>query len=88
MRMNLATKPREHCEFLAFVKRGHAEIGDAIRSSADLSDDTVSALESAVAEFKRQFTTSEGHPLVKDVPVEPVTEEEVIPTQITKVVRK
>jgi F-type H+-transporting ATPase subunit alpha len=75
-------------EFLAFVQRQHPEIRDAIRSTADLSDDTVSALESALDGFKHQFRTSDGHALVKDVPVEPVTEEEVIPTQITKVVRK
>jgi F-type H+-transporting ATPase subunit alpha len=75
-------------EFLAYIKRNHPELGDAIRASADLSDDTVSGLDSAIEEFKRQFRTSEGHSLVKDVPVEPVSEEEVIPTQITKVVRK
>jgi F-type H+/Na+-transporting ATPase subunit alpha len=75
-------------EFLAFVKRQHPELRDAIRSTADLSDDTVSGLESAIDEFKHQFRTGDGHALVKDVPVEPVTEEEVIPTQITKVVRK
>jgi F-type H+-transporting ATPase subunit alpha len=75
-------------EFLAFVKRNHPQLGDAIRATSDLADDTVSGLDTAIDEFKRQFRTSEGHPLVKDVPVEPVSEEEVIPTQITKVVRK
>ena len=54
----------------------------------DLSDDTVSGLETAITAFKRTFTTTEGHILVKDVPVAPVEEEDVQSVQITKVVRK
>ena len=38
--------------------------------------------------FKRTFTTTEGHVLVKDVPVAPVEESDVEQLQITKVVRK
>jgi F-type H+-transporting ATPase subunit alpha len=79
---------RFDAEFLDFVKREHGALADVIRSTADLSDDTVSGLESAVTAFKHRFVTSQGHPLVKDVPVEPVAEEEVVPVQITKVVRK
>ena len=75
-------------EFLEFVKREHSAIPDAIRTTGDLSDDTVSGLETAIAAFKRTFTTSEGHVLVKDVPVAPVEEADVLHTQITKVVRK
>jgi F-type H+-transporting ATPase subunit alpha len=75
-------------EFIDYVKREHAELAQAIRGSADLTDDTVSGLESAIAAFKRSFTTSEGTLLVRDVPVEPVTEDDVMHTQITKVVRK
>ena len=75
-------------EFMEFVKREHSAIPDAIRTTGDLSDDTVSGLETAMAAFKRTFTTSEGHVLVKDVPVAPVEEADVLHTQITKVVRK
>jgi F-type H+-transporting ATPase subunit alpha len=75
-------------EFLEYVNREHPAIPDAIRSTGDLSDDTVSGLEVAIAAFKRTFTTSEGHVLVKDVPVAPVEEADVMHTQITKVVRK
>ncbi len=75
-------------EFLEYVHREHSQIIDTISGTSDLSEDTVSGLESAMEAFKRQFTTSEGHVLVKDVPVEPVTEDDVEVTQITKVVRK
>ncbi len=75
-------------EFMEFVNREHSAIPDAIRTTGDLSDDTVSGLETAMAAFKRTFTTSEGHVLVKDVPVAPVEEADVLHTQITKVVRK
>jgi F-type H+-transporting ATPase subunit alpha len=75
-------------EFMDFVRREHSAIPDAIRTTGDLSDDTVSGLETAMAAFKRTFTTSEGHVLVKDVPVAPVEEADVLHTQITKVVRK
>jgi hypothetical protein len=75
-------------EFVEFVKRDHTALADAIRGSQDLSDDTVSGLESAMEAFKHRFVTSEGHPLVKDVPVAPVADGDVEPVQITKVVRK
>ncbi|HSO04005.1 MAG TPA: F0F1 ATP synthase subunit alpha [Candidatus Limnocylindrales bacterium] len=75
-------------EFLEFVRREHPALPDAIRVTGDLSDDTVSGLETAMTAFKRTFTTSEGHILVKDVPVAPVEESDVLSTQITKVVRK
>jgi F-type H+/Na+-transporting ATPase subunit alpha len=75
-------------EFMEYVNREHPTIPDTIRTTGDLSDDTVSGLETAMAAFKRTFTTSEGHVLVKDVPVAPVEEADVMHTQITKVVRK
>jgi F-type H+/Na+-transporting ATPase subunit alpha len=79
---------RFDAEFLGYVMRERPELADAIRATQDLSDDTVSGLDDAIAAFKRSFVTSEGHPLVKDVPVEPVSEDDVENVQITKVVRK
>jgi len=75
-------------EFLEYIRRENPAIPDAIRTTGDLSDDTVSGLETAIDAFKRTFTTTEGHMLVKDVPVAPVDEEDVENVQITKVVRK
>jgi F-type H+-transporting ATPase subunit alpha len=75
-------------EFLEYIRRENPAVPDAIRTTGDLSDDTVSGLETAITAFKRTFTTTEGHILVKDVPVAPVEEEDVESVQITKVVRK
>ena len=52
-----------------------------------LGDDTVAELEKAIDAFKAQFITTSGEPLVKDVPVEALEEQEIDPTQITKKVK-
>ncbi len=78
---------RFDAEFRQFVRRDHPQLADAIRTTGELSDDTVSGLETAIAAFKRTFTTTQGQVLVRDVPVEAVMESEVEATQITKVVR-
>jgi F-type H+-transporting ATPase subunit alpha len=74
-------------EFLAFIERSKPEIFDAIRTTTDLSDDTVTVLEAAMAEFKRQFATTSGGLLVNDEPVEAIDEETIDPTQIKRAVR-
>jgi F-type H+-transporting ATPase subunit alpha len=78
---------RFDAEFLDYVERNKAEILDAIRSTSDLSDDTVSVLETTIEEFKRQFSTSSGQLLVNDEPVEAIEDEDIDPTQITRSVR-
>jgi F-type H+-transporting ATPase subunit alpha len=78
---------RFDAEFLDYVERNKPEILDAIRSTSDLSDDTVSVLDGAIASFKRQFTTFSGQLLVNDEPVEALEDEEIDPTQIKRSVR-
>ena len=78
---------RFDAEFLDYVERNKAAILDAIRSTADLSDDTVSVLEATIEEFKHQFSTSSGQLLVNDEPVEAIEDEDIDPTQITRSVR-
>ena len=78
---------RFDAEFLDYVDRNKAEILDAIRSTSDLSDDTVSVLEATIEEFKRQFSTSSGQLLVNDESVEAIEDKDVDPTQITRSVR-
>ena len=78
---------RFDAEFLAFIERTKPEVLEAIRSTKDLSDDTVSVLEKSIDEFKHQFTTSAGHILVNDEPVAAVADEEIDPTQIKRAVR-
>ena len=74
-------------EFLDYVDRSAPQAFDAIRTTTDLSDDTVSVLENAIAEFKKQFTTSSGELLIKDEPVAAISDEEIDPTQIKRSVR-
>ncbi len=78
---------RFDAEFLAYVERAKPGVLDAIRTSTDLSDDSVAVLEAAIGEFKKQFTTSSGALLVNDEPVEAVAEEDIDPTQIKRAVR-
>jgi F-type H+-transporting ATPase subunit alpha len=78
---------RFDAEFLEYLDRSAPGAFEAIRSTSDLSDDTVAVLEGAIAEFKRQFTTSAGHLLVNDEPVAAVADEEIDPTQIKRAVR-
>jgi F-type H+-transporting ATPase subunit alpha len=49
---------RFEAEFLDFIARERKAINDAISSTRELSDDTVAALEEAVATFKTQFKPS------------------------------
>ena len=63
-------------EFIEFLGRDHAEILDSIENTKDLSGDTVTLLEKAIAEFKGEFVTASGQPLVKDEPVAPLEDED------------
>jgi F-type H+-transporting ATPase subunit alpha len=72
-------------EFLDYLKRDHAGVIETIRSSADLSDDSVGLLEAAVGTFKRNFITSAGHSLVNEAPAQALAEEEVEHATITRV---
>ncbi|NQW73812.1 MAG: F0F1 ATP synthase subunit alpha [Actinobacteria bacterium] len=74
-------------EFLSFIERSKPEILDAIRTTTDLSSDTVTVLETAMKEFKRQFATSAGTLLVNDEPVAALDEDTIDPTQIKRAVR-
>ncbi len=58
-------------EFLDFVRRRHEGIYSAILNSGKLEDDTVSSLESAVAEFSREFETGHGEGLKLGTEEEP-----------------
>ena len=78
---------RFESEFLENVESQHAGVLAAIRESGELSDESVGALEKAVDAFKKTFMTSEGHLLVKDVPVEALPEEDIQVAQVTRQVR-
>ncbi len=78
---------RFDAEFLDYLDRAQPGVFEAIRSTTDLSDDTVSVLESAIDEFKRQFTTSAGHLLVNDEPVGAISDDAIDRAQIKRAVR-
>ena len=52
---------RFDAEFLEYIRRESPAIPDAIRSTGELSDDSVAGLDAAMKAFKRTFTTTEGH---------------------------
>ena len=72
-------------EFLSTVELKHGELLKTIRETTDLSDDSIAALEGVIATFKKQFTTTAGHLLVNDAPVEALEESDIDHTQIVKV---
>jgi len=74
-------------EFLDYLERSKPEVLEAIRTTNELSDDSLSVLQSAIGEFKRQFTTTAGHLLVNDEPVAAVADEQIDHTQIKRAVR-
>ncbi len=63
---------RYEAEFLDFVARSHQGIYDTITQSGKLDDSTIEELKKAVEEFNKQFQTSDGQLLVKDLPVDPM----------------
>ena len=72
-------------EFLDHIDRNLVSIFDDIRSSSDLSDDSIGQLEKAIAEFKKQYRTSSGQSLINEAPVAAIDEDDIDVTQIVKV---
>jgi F-type H+-transporting ATPase subunit alpha len=72
-------------DFLEYLDRNHKDIFTTVRDTTDFSDEILARLEIAIGEFKKQFITTAGHPLINDAPVEALDESEIDPTQIVKV---
>ena len=72
-------------EFLDYLGRNNADVYTTIRETTDLSDESIATLTTAIAEYKKQFTTSAGHILVNDAPVAALDADEIDPTEIVKV---
>jgi F-type H+/Na+-transporting ATPase subunit alpha len=62
---------RFEAEFLDYVQRAKPGIFGAIRETGELSDDTVTALKDAVAEFRRTFELTGGRLLASEEEEEP-----------------
>jgi F-type H+-transporting ATPase subunit alpha len=78
---------RFETDFLSDLEHSHSGVLASIRDSGELADDTVIALKAAIGQFKAGFTTSEGHRLIKEEPVEALPEEEIRKTTIKRPVR-
>ena len=78
---------RFESEFLDYLEKGDSGILTTIRETGDMSDDTEGALQKQIGNFKKTFMTTEGHLLVKDVPVDALDEDDIEVAQVTKKVR-
>ncbi|MEY4493291.1 MAG: hypothetical protein RL355_640 [Actinomycetota bacterium] len=76
---------RFDADFLDFVSRNHGDIFTTVRDTTDFSDEILARLGKLIGEFKKQFITTAGHPLINDAAVEALAEDEIDPTQIVKV---
>ncbi|MCW2598578.1 MAG: synthase subcomplex alpha subunit [Frankiales bacterium] len=63
---------RFEAELLEFIGRSYPGIYDAIVQTGKLEDETIEQLKKAVGEFSKQFQISDGTPLIKDLPVDPM----------------
>ena len=70
-------------EMLDYI-RHHSDSLANIKESKVFDDDTAEALRGQIAEFKKEFQTSEGHLLVGREDHEPLEEEDVTQEQIVK----
>jgi F-type H+-transporting ATPase subunit alpha len=69
---------RFEAEFLDHLRRNRAGILDTIRETGEMSDDTVTALKEAVADFRRGFETRGGGTLsATDEYAEPAEDEDI-----------
>jgi len=76
---------RFDAEFLDHVDRNHGAIYETIRSTTDLSDESIGQLEKAIGDFKKQFRTAAGNSLINEAPVAAIDEADIDVTQIVKV---
>jgi F-type H+-transporting ATPase subunit alpha len=72
-------------EFLDHIDRNHGAIFETIRSTTDLSDESIGQLEKAIGDFKKQFRTAAGNSLINEAPVAAIDEADIDVTQIVKV---
>ena len=72
-------------EFLDYIGREHQGVYDAILQTGRLEDDTVESLKRTIAEFKKEFQTSEGEALVVNEPeAEAMDSDEVGQEKVTR----
>ena len=73
----VADVSRFEAEFLDHLRVSNSGILSDIKTSQKLSDENETALNSAVAEFKRGFATSDGSSVIPEENVKPISEEDI-----------
>ncbi|MCW2944366.1 MAG: synthase alpha subunit [Actinoallomurus sp.] len=75
-------------EFLDYIARKYPGVYDTIRETGDLTEDTVTTLKDAIAEFKKTFETTHHGLLMQEETVEAIDEGDVEQEKITRVRKK
>lgn len=74
---------RFETELMEHLYSNNEAVFEQIEGGKPFSDESKSALKNSVAEFKKGFQTSEGAPVVKEAPAEPLAEGEKTKEQIS-----
>ena len=74
---------RFESELMEYLYSNNDAVFQQIEGGTPFSDESKSALKNAVANFKKGFQTSEGAPVVKEAPAEPLAEGEKSKEQIS-----
>ncbi len=74
---------RFESELMEYLYSNNDAVFQQIEGGTPFSDESKSALKSAVANFKKGFQTSDGAPVVKEAPAEPLAEGEKTKEQIS-----
>ncbi|MFC3848597.1 F0F1 ATP synthase subunit alpha [Corynebacterium hansenii] len=74
---------RFETELMEYLYSNNEAVFEQIEGGTPFTDESKAALKSSVAEFKKGFQTSEGAPVVKEAPAEPLAEGEKTKEQIS-----
>ncbi|MGS2665611.1 F0F1 ATP synthase subunit alpha [Corynebacterium glucuronolyticum] len=74
---------RFEAEMLEYLHQNASDVYEQIDGGVPLSDDSKQALVTKTTDFKRQFQTTDGTPVINEAPVDPLKEEELKKNTIT-----
>ena len=74
---------RFEAEMLEYLHQNASDVYEQIDGGVPLSDDSQQALVTKTTDFKRQFQTTDGTPVINEAPVDPLKEEDLKKNTIT-----
>ena len=74
---------RFEADMLEYLHQNAADVYEQIDGGVPLSDDSQQALVAKTTDFKRQFETTDGTPVINEAPVDPLKEEDLKKNTIT-----